>query len=147
PFGRLTAATSGAPDTRLGFQSQYNDPLSGAYDLRARDYTSTDGRFHSVDPLAQPIDDPAESAYAYAHDNPLTGSDPSGQAPGGGCVYAHNCHVLTDEEKRQEAHGELEALSWIPIFGGIFMTMDIDMYRDEGNNAAADALEDALGSD
>src|SRR5215470_6659175 len=81
PFGGFAQTTPGgpsAPAVRLGFQGQYNDPLSGAYHLRARDYVTDSGRFHSMDPASQPTTSPAQSAYVYANDNPLTGSDPSG---------------------------------------------------------------------
>jgi RHS repeat-associated protein len=45
PFGELTPTAPTGPDSRLGFQGQYNDPLSGAYHLRARDYGTNTGRF------------------------------------------------------------------------------------------------------
>jgi YD repeat-containing protein len=44
PFGEFSQSSpggSGTPDPRLGFQGQYNDPLSGSYHLRARDYATT----------------------------------------------------------------------------------------------------------
>jgi RHS repeat-associated protein len=78
PFGGLDPVVTGGPDTRLSFQGQYKDPLSGTYHMRARDYASTPGRFQSVDPLSNRIDTPATSSYVYAADNPMTGSDPSG---------------------------------------------------------------------
>lgn len=78
PFGVFTTTVSGGSTTRLGFDGQYNDPLSGSYDLRARDYGTATGRFQSADPVATPADQPSVSPYAYAHNNPLTGSDPAG---------------------------------------------------------------------
>ena len=78
PFGELIPTMPAGPDTRLGFQGQYNDPLSGSYHLRARDYGTATGRFGSVDPLGKRLTRPVESAYSYANNNPLTGSDPSG---------------------------------------------------------------------
>lgn len=81
PFGGFAQTSPGgptAPAARLSFQGQYNDPLSGAYHLRARDYVTDTGQFHSPDPVSQPASRPAQSSYVYANDNPLTGSDPSG---------------------------------------------------------------------
>jgi RHS repeat-associated protein len=79
PFGGLTPTSATGPDTRLGFDGQYSDPLSGAYHLRARDYAASSGRFQSVDPERNALGQPAESAYTYGGDNPLVGRDPSGR--------------------------------------------------------------------
>jgi RHS repeat-associated protein len=67
------------PRTAAG---QYNDPLSGSYHLRARDYAANSGRFNSVDPLARSTGDPAQSSYAFGDNNPLSNSDPSGMGCG-----------------------------------------------------------------
>jgi RHS repeat-associated protein len=77
-FSQTTPGGSGVPDPRLQFQGQYNDPLTGNYHLQARDYTTGNGRFTSVDPATQSQSGPAESAYVFGHDNPLSNSDPSG---------------------------------------------------------------------
>jgi RHS repeat-associated protein len=53
PFGREKTATKvdpSAPDNPLQFNAQYLDTGSGLYDLRARQYDSSDGRF----PLNRP---------------------------------------------------------------------------------------------
>jgi RHS repeat-associated protein len=81
PFGEFSQSKpggGGVPDPRLQFQGEYNDPLSGNYHLRARDYATGSGRFTSVDPVPQSATASAESAYAFGGDNPLTNSDPSG---------------------------------------------------------------------
>lgn len=85
PFGEFTQSTpggSGTPDPRLGFQGPYNDPLSGSYHMRARDYAANSGRFNSVDPLARSTGDPAQSSYAFGDNNPISNSDPSGMGCG-----------------------------------------------------------------
>jgi RHS repeat-associated protein len=79
PFGVLTPTTPTGTDTRLTFQGQYSDPLSGAFNLRARQYRADTGRFDGVDPLGNANQQSAVSTYVYADDNPLTGSDPSGR--------------------------------------------------------------------
>jgi RHS repeat-associated protein len=85
PFGEFNQSTpggSGTPDPRFGFQGQYNDPLSGSYHLRARDYSTGTGQFNSVDPLAHSNADPAQSTYAFGDNNPLSNTDPSGMGCG-----------------------------------------------------------------
>jgi RHS repeat-associated protein len=89
PFGGFSQRTPGgaaAPAARLGFAGEFQDPTTGVYHLRARDYTTGLGRFGSVDPLIDSLDSPAESAYSYAHNNPLTGTDPSGKMDAGACA-------------------------------------------------------------
>ncbi|WJV45587.1 RHS repeat-associated core domain-containing protein [Streptomyces flavofungini] len=57
-----------------------NDP-TGLIHLGAREYDPTLGRFLSVDPIND-HDDPAQlNAYSYAHNSPLTKSDPDGLRP------------------------------------------------------------------
>jgi RHS repeat-associated protein len=95
PYGRFNQSTPGgptAPDPRLQFQGQYNDPNSGSYHLRARDYTTTSGRFTSVDPLTASAGAPAEASYVYGHDNPLTNTDPSGMGCG---IFAVVCNAVS----------------------------------------------------
>lgn len=51
PFGGFTRTIpggSGTPDPRLLFQGQHQDPLTGDYHLRARDYAAGNGQFTSV---------------------------------------------------------------------------------------------------
>ena len=64
-----------------------NKPVSaatGLTQLGARAYDPALGRFQSVDPVLAP-DNPAQNnGYSYAHNNPITQSDPDGLLPGGG---------------------------------------------------------------
>ncbi|WP_406015055.1 RHS repeat-associated core domain-containing protein [Streptomyces sp. NBC_00984] len=88
PFGQLRTAQSTAFGTR-GFVGGTNDP-TGLTHLGAREYDPALGRFLSVDPVID-INDPAQmNAYSYAHNNPLTKSDPDGlrpDGPAGGASY------------------------------------------------------------
>lgn len=82
PFGQ-TRSEQGAtiPGTR-GFVGGTTDP-TGLTHLGAREYDPTLGRFLSVDPIID-INDPAQmNAYSYAHNNPITQSDPTGLRPDG----------------------------------------------------------------
>ncbi|MEU3649890.1 RHS repeat-associated core domain-containing protein [Lentzea sp. NPDC034063] len=76
-----------APANPLRYTGQYQDSSSGEgnYYLRARNYNPDTGRFTSTDPMPQP--GPAISAYAYAENNPMAFTDPTGavvDAGGGG---------------------------------------------------------------
>nr|BFD88601.1 RHS repeat-associated core domain-containing protein [Streptomyces sp. Xyl84] len=89
PFGETRSTQSGTiPGTR-GFVGGTTDP-TGLVHLGAREYDPTLGRFLSVDPVID-LDDPAQmNAYSYAHNNPITKSDPDGlrpDGPAGGASY------------------------------------------------------------
>lgn len=78
PFG--DGASSGNVDPSVagnpfGFAGECQDPVTGLYDLRARNYDQVTGRFLSPDPLGA---QDAASAYVYIADNPLGYTDPSG---------------------------------------------------------------------
>lgn len=80
-YGILTAHT-GASAHAYGFAGEYEDEESGLYYLRARYYDPALGRFISRDPAEgwpeQPL---SQHKYAYALDNPLVWTDPSGRVP------------------------------------------------------------------
>ncbi|MGI5440440.1 RHS repeat-associated core domain-containing protein [Streptomyces shenzhenensis] len=89
PFGETRSQQSQTiPGTR-GFVGGTSDP-TGLLHLGAREYDPVLGRFLSVDPVIDP-DDPAQmNAYSYAHNNPVTKSDPDGlrpDGPAGGASY------------------------------------------------------------
>ncbi|MFF9509478.1 RHS repeat-associated core domain-containing protein [Streptomyces sp. NPDC014724] len=88
PFGLLRTTQSTAFGTR-GFVGGTNDP-TGLTHLGAREYDPNLGRFLSVDPVID-VNDPAQmNAYSYAHNNPLTKSDPDSlrpDGPAGGASY------------------------------------------------------------
>ena len=74
--------TTPAPTVRLGYAGQYQDPESGQYDMRAREYDPNTMRFDGLDPLQPQIGDQVTGAYVYVEGNPLVYTDPSGQAEG-----------------------------------------------------------------
>ncbi len=81
PFGSSHTTTkndSSAPDNPIQFNSQYNDPQTGLYDLRARNYDPTIGGFLSVDPLPTTFNKGTMSTYTYAINDPTTFEDPTG---------------------------------------------------------------------
>ena len=85
PFGDGATATGVDPSVAgnpYGFAGEYQDPTTGLYDLRARQYDPSTGRFLSRDPLG-PQD--YASLYTYVGDNPLSYTDPSGMKRGNTC--------------------------------------------------------------
>ncbi len=84
PFGQIRSEQSDQfPGTR-GFVGGTNDS-TGLTHLGAREYDPALGRFLSVDPVID-VDSPAQmNAYSYAHNNPVTQSDPTGLCPADLC--------------------------------------------------------------
>jgi RHS repeat-associated protein len=64
----------GTATTPFGYDGQYTNSDTGLIYLRARNYDPATGQFLSVDPLDAISGEP----YAYADDNPLNASDPTG---------------------------------------------------------------------
>ncbi|MFF2852017.1 RHS repeat domain-containing protein [Streptomyces sp. NPDC058001] len=89
PFGQTRSAlTETIPGTR-GFVGGTTDP-TGLTHLGAREYDPQLGRFLSVDPIIDHNDPAQLNAYSYAHNNPITKSDPTGlrpDGPAGGAGY------------------------------------------------------------
>jgi len=82
PFGTardVTApATFGAfPDDHT-FLGKSTDTSTGLIDVGARKYDPTTGAFISADPVFQPTDPEALGGYAYAGNDPVNNSDPTG---------------------------------------------------------------------
>jgi RHS repeat-associated protein len=74
PYGSLIGA-SGSETTPMGFAGQYTDATSGLQYLRARFYDPSTAQFLTRDPL----DGLTREPYAYASDDPLNLTDPSGE--------------------------------------------------------------------
>lgn len=70
PFGTPESASSGL----FGYTGELQDATTGMEYLRARWYNPGAGQFLGRDPL----EGTTGQAYAYASDNPVNGSDPSG---------------------------------------------------------------------
>ncbi|MGA5700118.1 ricin-type beta-trefoil lectin domain protein [Peterkaempfera bronchialis] len=80
PFGnqRAAGATAANLQTHTGFLGATRDDASGYTLLGARLYDPAVGRFLSADPVLDLADPMQANGYAYAHNNPVTLSDPSG---------------------------------------------------------------------
>ncbi|MGW1878756.1 RHS repeat-associated core domain-containing protein [Streptomyces sp. NPDC001975] len=87
PFGasRDTTAVSW-PDDK-GFLGKPVDSSTGLTHVGAREYDPTIGQFISVDPLLDTSSAQSLNGYAYADNNPVTASDPTGLES----CYPHFC--------------------------------------------------------
>ncbi len=82
PFGALRVPEAGALVAEpSAFHGQFQDDLTGWYDLRARTYDPVTGRFLGVDPVEAPVGLAPASGYAYGFSNPLVHVDPTGMWP------------------------------------------------------------------
>ncbi|MFI9600665.1 ricin-type beta-trefoil lectin domain protein [Streptomyces sp. NPDC052043] len=82
PFGNQRGAgTVGVKlQTHTGFLGATRDDASGYQPLGARLYDPVVGRFLSADPVLDLNDVLQSNGYSYAHNNPVTMSDPTGLA-------------------------------------------------------------------
>ncbi|RSM51477.1 sugar-binding protein [Actinoplanes sp. ATCC 53533] len=84
PFGnqRGTVPLGMHIATNDGFLGANRDDASGYVPLGARLYDPVVGRFLSADPVLDLADPLQSNGYAYAHNNPVTHSDPTGLSVG-----------------------------------------------------------------
>ncbi|MFF3565807.1 ricin-type beta-trefoil lectin domain protein [Streptomyces sp. NPDC002574] len=80
PFGNERGTANVGRQSHEGFLGQTRDDSSGYQPLGVRLYDPVVGRFLSVDPVLD-LNDPLQSnGYAYAQNNPVTYSDPTGES-------------------------------------------------------------------
>ncbi|MGW2557313.1 polymorphic toxin-type HINT domain-containing protein [Streptomyces sp. NPDC001635] len=80
PYGGTRGTAVSWIDNR-GFLNAPTNTNTGLTQLGARQYDPTIGRFTSLDPVFQATDDQQLAGYAYAANNPITNSDPTGLCP------------------------------------------------------------------
>ncbi|WP_226598802.1 RHS repeat domain-containing protein [Streptomyces violascens] len=80
-----------------GFVGGTKDADTGLTHLGAREYDPIIGRFISVDPVLESNKPQSLTGYAYAENNPVTLSDPTG-------LYTVRCNPCSDEQKFVEEH-------------------------------------------
>lgn len=79
PFGNTRGSPAAWPDDK----SFLDDPTTNTQQVGARVYDPTLGRFLTVDPILETGDPQALNGYAYANNNPVSNSDPTGLRPVG----------------------------------------------------------------
>ena len=84
PWGNPIAATG--PSIQLGYQGQWTDPGTGQVDMGARLYKPAAGGFINQDTYTGGQAGPAVGGnlHAYADDNPVSVTDPTGHSPSAG---------------------------------------------------------------
>ena len=89
PLGNPTAATGMLG--HLGYQSGWTDTTTGKVNMASRWYNPATGQFNSRDTIALNPAPTSISAnrYAYADDNPLTGTDPTGHC----AIFDWGCYA------------------------------------------------------
>lgn len=81
PFGQALSSTGSMTTQPMRFHGQYFDTNLSLYDMRARDYQPSTGRFTDVDPAPLQAGKPFTSTYGYASNQVTTLNDPSGACP------------------------------------------------------------------
>jgi RHS repeat-associated protein len=76
-----TKVDPSAPTNPIQYTGELLDSETGIYDLRARLYGPSLGRFMTVDPLEYEIANPENASYIYVKNASLLLTDPSGQRP------------------------------------------------------------------
>jgi RHS repeat-associated protein len=86
PFGKVLASTGMVGS--LGYQSEWTDPASGRVNMLARWYNPDTGQFDTRDAVDNnPVPDSIDAnRFAYADDNPMTNTDPTGHWSLGGLI-------------------------------------------------------------
>jgi RHS repeat-associated protein len=83
PYG-ASVTSLGAPPNGPGYTGHVNDPETGLVYMQAR-YYQPNGRFVSPDPVGpSPGNIYSFNRYAYANNNPIVNTDPTGMFPGDG---------------------------------------------------------------
>ncbi len=82
PWGQVLA--SNGPAVQLGYQGQWTDPVSGQTDMGSRFYRAGTGGFVNRDTASASGGTVIGNAFAYADDNPMSETDPTGHAPSPG---------------------------------------------------------------
>ena len=98
PFGEQYAASGTTGVTNTSFGGNNEDTTTNLYDAYFREY-GIQGRWPSPDPAGMAVANPGNpqswNRYAYALNNPLLFTDPSGLD---GCVNAATCTILIPDD-------------------------------------------------
>ncbi|WP_181801408.1 RHS repeat-associated core domain-containing protein [Streptomyces shenzhenensis] len=117
PFGAVRSGGTGVWADDKSFLGKTTDPTSDLTYIGAREYDPATGRFLSVDPLLN-VDQPQSlNGYAYANDNPVTFSDPSGEGvclQDGPCGGVKSIEEVAAHEKSASGSGSAGNSSQTP---------------------------------
>jgi RHS repeat-associated protein len=146
PFGNPRGPQPAGWPGQRGFVGGTIDPSTRLTQLGAREYDPTTGRFISVDPVLNPDSPQQFNPYAYANNNPVSMSDPTGlmtwegddspmislppgwpggpakpppPAQGSSCPPDRDCRTPAQKKLQQPALGRKltqDELDWLQIF-------------------------------
>lgn len=85
PFGNERGSATGPWVDDKGFLGKPVDSSTGLTHIGAREYEPENGRFISADPILDLTSSQQINGYAYANNNPVTQSDPTGLCAEPGC--------------------------------------------------------------
>ncbi|WP_306332886.1 polymorphic toxin-type HINT domain-containing protein [Streptomyces sp. KL118A] len=91
PFGNERGKASGPWVDDKGFLGKSVDSSTGLTHVGAREYEPENGRFITADPIIDFNDPQQINGYAYASNNPVTRSDPSGLKDDGCMLVGVQC--------------------------------------------------------
>ncbi|WP_416983079.1 RHS repeat-associated core domain-containing protein [Streptomyces sp. T028] len=102
PFGadRGTTLYGPWPDDK-GFLGKTRDTTTGLTHVGAREYDPATGQFISVDPVLDAAQSQSLNGYAYANNNPVTNSDPTGLWIDDGTGHSESHPKSTGKKKNQ----------------------------------------------
>ncbi|MEJ1231370.1 MAG: RHS repeat-associated core domain-containing protein [Galbitalea sp.] len=147
PFGQARGTSTTTWADGHGFLNATSDAFSGLVQLGARMYDASIGRFLSVDSVLSPFDPQQNNGYAYAHNTPITSSDPTGlltglqkicaiaandcTAPSGGSSKGGSSGSGSHEEQTPPAPGQAQA-QWVfeHDFGNTSLPIGVDVGKD-----------------
>lgn len=97
PYGNSRGSVTGTWPAAMnkGYLGGTEDP-TGLTHLGAREYDPVVGRFISPDLVCDPKDPQGLDGYAYAHQNPIGRTDPTGLDSGSGWQYVGETHYSYD---------------------------------------------------
>jgi len=133
PYGAMRSATKQPPPLGItqtdklytGQQIENGDASLGLYNYKARFYSTTLGRFLSVDPVGGSEGDPQSwNPYAYVRNNPLVYVDPTGMYWGEGFVKKAKELVTGATKGAFEAVTSTPGAAWDAARGGLDMGVD-----------------------
>ncbi|GII88355.1 hypothetical protein Ssi03_63450 [Sphaerisporangium siamense] len=100
PFGGQRGTPPSSWPGQKGFVGGVIDDATALTHLGAREYDTETGRFISVDPIFDVADPQSWNGYAYADNNPVTGSDPTGLMYDGGT----QCGIIASNPCNPPSH-------------------------------------------